>query len=63
MAVPAVTVDIVEKVDAFLTGWGPTRNPEGPKFPNQELLFTVFSTRLSETDRSIGCLTDGGSRT
>ena len=33
------------------------------KFPNQELLFTVFSTRLSETDRSIGCLTDGGSRT
>ena len=32
MAVPAVTVDIVEKVDAFLTGWGPTRNPEGPNF-------------------------------
>jgi hypothetical protein len=31
MAVPAVTVDIVEKVDAFLTGWRPTRTPEGPK--------------------------------
>ena len=30
MPAPAVIVNVFGKVDGFLTGWGPTRNPEGP---------------------------------
>ena len=32
MPAPAVIVNVFGKVDGFLTGWGPTRNPEGPDF-------------------------------
>jgi len=31
MPAPAVIVNVFGKFDGFLTGWGPTRNPEGPK--------------------------------
>jgi hypothetical protein len=30
MPAPAVIVNVFGKVEGFLTGWGPTRNPEGP---------------------------------
>ena len=38
MPAPAVIVNVFGKVDGFLTGWGPTRNPEGPKMIDRSLL-------------------------
>jgi hypothetical protein len=42
MPAPAVIVNVFGKVDGFLTGWGPTRNPEGP-----QLFYVLFLSTVS----------------
>jgi hypothetical protein len=46
MPAPAVIVNVFGKVDGFLTRWGPTRNPEGPK---------NYSLALASTSTSVKC--------
>ena len=69
MPAPAVIVNVFGKVDGFLTGWGPTRNPEGPS----DSITAGKYSELHRCDREVGeggascrlvrsCPAGGGSR-
>ena len=49
MPAPAVIVNVFGKVDGFLTGWGPTRNPEAPKVFAESLKLTTGKSKQEET--------------